>query len=110
MTMTDPIADYLTRIRNALISKHDRVRMPSSKLKVNLSKILQEQGYIEEWELINCQEHTQFIAFIEQGDRAAAAALMRESHWSFQAYEKFIRRFYFGSEDRIASELAWRKE
>ena len=53
MTMTDPIADYLTRIRNALIAKHDRVRLPSSKLKVNLSRILQEQGYIEDWEVLD---------------------------------------------------------
>ena len=53
MSMTDPIADYLTRIRNALIAKHDRVRIPSSKLKVNLSKILEEQGYIENWEVLD---------------------------------------------------------
>ena len=65
--------------------------------------------YIEEWELINCREHAQFIEYIEQGDRSGAAALMRDSHWSFKAYEKFIRKFYFGSDERIASELAWRK-
>jgi DNA-binding GntR family transcriptional regulator len=65
--------------------------------------------YIKEWELINCREHEQFIEFIKKGDGQGAAALMRDSHWSFEAYEKFIRRFYFGSEERIESELAWRK-
>jgi small subunit ribosomal protein S8 len=47
MTMTDPIADMLTRIRNANIAMHDTVRMPSSKLKESLANILQREGYIE---------------------------------------------------------------
>ena len=46
MTMTDPIADMLTRIRNANIAFHDDVVMPSSKLKVALAKILEQEGYI----------------------------------------------------------------
>src|ERR1700679_2769268 len=47
MTMTDPIADMLTRIRNANVAMHDVVRMPSSKLKESLAVILQREGYIE---------------------------------------------------------------
>ena len=43
---TDPIADYLTRIRNALGSGHDDVQIPASRLKEEMSRILQEQGYI----------------------------------------------------------------
>ena len=43
---TDPIADYLTRIRNALGSGHDEVEIPASKLKVEMSRLLKEQGYI----------------------------------------------------------------
>jgi small subunit ribosomal protein S8 len=46
MTMTDPIADMLTRIRNANVAMHDIVKMPSSKLKENLAKILTREGYI----------------------------------------------------------------
>ena len=46
MTMTDPIADMLTRIRNANVAMHDKVSMPSSKQKVALAKILQQEGYI----------------------------------------------------------------
>ena len=47
MTMTDPIADMLTRVRNANTAFHDDVRMPSSKLKEALARILQREGYIE---------------------------------------------------------------
>ena len=46
MSMTDPIADMLTRIRNANIAMHDEVTMPSSKLKVALAEVLQAEGYI----------------------------------------------------------------
>lgn len=46
MTMTDPIADMLTRLRNANTAHHDSVSMPHSKLKANIAKILEAQGYI----------------------------------------------------------------
>jgi small subunit ribosomal protein S8 len=46
MTMTDPIADMLTRIRNANTAMHETVRMPSSKLKESLAKLLEREGYI----------------------------------------------------------------
>ena len=49
MTMTDPIADMLTRIRNANVALHDEVRMPSSKQKVALAEILKKEGYIEDF-------------------------------------------------------------
>jgi small subunit ribosomal protein S8 len=47
MTMTDPVADMLTRIRNANIAMHDDTSMPSSKLKENLATLLEKEGYIE---------------------------------------------------------------
>ena len=46
MTMTDPIADMLTRLRNANAAYHDQVVMPHSKIKVNIAEILQREGYI----------------------------------------------------------------
>ncbi|MDP9075530.1 MAG: 30S ribosomal protein S8 [Actinomycetota bacterium] len=49
MTMTDPIADMLTRIRNANVAMHDSVPMPSSKLKESLAAILQREGYIDSY-------------------------------------------------------------
>ena len=47
--LTDPIADYLTRIRNAMRSGHDEVEIPSSRLKLEMSRILKEQGYIRDF-------------------------------------------------------------
>lgn len=49
MSMTDPIADFLTQIRNAIHAAHETVEIPSSKLKAELARILTEQGYIESW-------------------------------------------------------------
>lgn len=49
MTMTDPIADMLSRVRNANHAYHDSVSMPSSKLKVNIAKILKQEGYISDF-------------------------------------------------------------
>lgn len=51
MSMTDPIADMLTRIRNANQVSHTSVEMPSSKLKVQLAKLLKEEGYITDYEV-----------------------------------------------------------
>lgn len=53
MAMTDPIADMLTRIRNANIAMHDEVSMPSSKLKESLAKVLYSEGYINEFTAID---------------------------------------------------------
>jgi small subunit ribosomal protein S8 len=52
MTMTDPIADMLTRIRNANTAMHDTVKMPSSNLKVALAKVLNREGYIGEFKVV----------------------------------------------------------
>ncbi len=51
MSMTDPIADFLTRIRNGIRAAHETVEIPSSKLKRELARILKEQGYIQAYEL-----------------------------------------------------------
>jgi len=51
MTMTDPIADLLTRVRNAIASKHDTVDIPSSKMKLEIIRILKEEGYISNYTL-----------------------------------------------------------
>ena len=51
MTMTDPIADMLSRVRNANSAYHDSVSMPSSKLKANIAGILKQEGYIADYEV-----------------------------------------------------------
>ncbi|MFY1697609.1 30S ribosomal protein S8 [Solwaraspora sp. WMMD791] len=51
MTMTDPIADMLTRLRNANQAYHDRVTMPYSKIKANIAEVLKAEGYISTWQV-----------------------------------------------------------
>jgi small subunit ribosomal protein S8 len=51
MTMTDPIADMLTRLRNANSAYHDQVTMPSSKIKTHICEILKQEGYIASWKV-----------------------------------------------------------
>ena len=52
MTMSDPIADMLTRIRNANTAKHDTVDVPSSKMKLAIANILVDEGYIEKYDIV----------------------------------------------------------
>ena len=53
MVVNDPIADMLTRIRNAQIARHDSVTMPASNMKKSIAKLLQEEGYIKSYECID---------------------------------------------------------
>jgi small subunit ribosomal protein S8 len=55
MTMTDPIADMLTRVRNANSAYHDSVGMPHSKIKVHIAEILQQEGYIAGWRTVEVE-------------------------------------------------------
>ena len=57
MNITDPIADMLTRIRNGLIARQDQVRMPSSQLKQAIARILKEEGFIKDFELVKDSPH-----------------------------------------------------
>ena len=51
MSMSDPLADMLTRIRNGVMAKFDSVNMPNSKIKVNIAKVLKEEGYIVDYKI-----------------------------------------------------------
>ena len=64
MNMTDPISDYLTRIRNAILAKHDRVDVPLSKLKLELSGILREEGYIRDFDVVEEQPVSKIRLFL----------------------------------------------
>jgi small subunit ribosomal protein S8 len=56
MSMTDPIADFLTRVRNAIRAAHETVDIPASRLKSELARILAEQGYIDAWSVVPAPE------------------------------------------------------
>jgi small subunit ribosomal protein S8 len=59
MSMTDPIADMLTRIRNGIQAHHDRVELPASKLKVEIARILKSEGFISNYKLVEETEKPQ---------------------------------------------------
>lgn len=93
MSMTDPISDYLTRIRNALIAKHDRVRVPVSKLKLNLCRILQDQGYVESYRVID-NPPGQDIEILLRYDQRGVPAISR-----LERVSKPGRRVYRGAQE-----------
>jgi small subunit ribosomal protein S8 len=57
MTISDPIADMLTRIRNAVMVRHDFVLVPSSRMKLAVTKILKEEGFITDYEVLRGKPH-----------------------------------------------------
>jgi small subunit ribosomal protein S8 len=61
MAVIDPIADMLTRIRNAVMAGHTLVAMPSSKIKVEIAKIMKDEGYLEGYELVENEDSTQKV-------------------------------------------------
>ena len=93
--MTDPIADMLSRIRNATIARHNRVDMPSSRLKVEIAKILESEGYIQGFKVVDPQagEPPQatlrlFLKYGPRGERIITG---------IERVSRPGRRVYFGS-------------
>jgi small subunit ribosomal protein S8 len=78
MSMTDPIADMLTRIRNASRVKHEVVKMPGSKIKEEIAKILKREGYIEDYRIFSLDPKPGSVLEIRLryvGDRQSRAAI-----------------------------------
>lgn len=61
MAINDPIADMLTRIRNAVMSGQTLVAMPSSKIKIEIAKIMKDEGYLEGFEMVEGENQTQKV-------------------------------------------------
>jgi len=61
MTIIDPIADMLTRIRNAVTAGHTLVAMPSSKLKIEIAKIMKDEGYLEGFDIADSEQSAQKV-------------------------------------------------
>ncbi len=73
MSMTDPIADMLTRIRNGIQSRHDRVELPTSKLKVEIARILKAEGFISNFKVVEEEGKPQaslrvYLKYSEDGE------------------------------------------
>ncbi|MDR0425585.1 MAG: 30S ribosomal protein S8 [Clostridiales bacterium] len=69
MIVTDPIADLLTRIRNALTAKHETVTVPASKMKKAIADILVQEGYVKSAELIDADGHPNILIALKYGPK-----------------------------------------
>lgn len=65
MAMTDPISDMLTRIRNALKASHEQVDVPSSKIKINIARVLKSEGYVRNFRIISDGGHKHIRIFLK---------------------------------------------
>ncbi len=90
MTMTDPLADMLTRIRNAIRASHEVVNIPSSKLKINVAKVLKSEGYIKNFRIISDGQHRYIRVFLKYDNEGNSVieGLQRISKPSRRVYEK----------------------
>jgi len=73
--MTDPIADLLTRIRNAALARHDRTEIPASRLKANVAKILKDEGYIADVRETDNTEGRKTLTIVLKYGRDRASAI-----------------------------------
>jgi small subunit ribosomal protein S8 len=89
MSMTDPIADMLTRIRNACGSKHRRVDMPLSKMKLEIARILKENNFIQDYKTLETEEGRHILRVIlryAQGGQPVIRELQRVSTPGLRKY------------------------
>lgn len=92
MSMTDPIADLLARIRNAYIAKHDRLDVPASKVLTEICKVFEREGYIERFENLDGEPRDSIRIFLKYADGEPVIRHMAR-------VSKPGRRVYMGSDD-----------
>jgi small subunit ribosomal protein S8 len=90
MTMTDPIADMLTRLRNANSAYHDDVVMPYSKIKSHIAEILQQEGYIQGWRVEDAEVGKNLVIDLKFGPNRerSVAGIRRVSKPGLRVYAK----------------------
>ena len=90
MTMTDPLADMLTRLRNGNSAYHDNVAMPYSKIKTHVAEILQQEGYISTWRVEDAQVGKTLVVELKYGPtrERSIAGLRRVSKPGLRVYAK----------------------
>ncbi|MGR3742236.1 30S ribosomal protein S8 [Companilactobacillus sp. DQM5] len=88
MVMTDPIADYLTRIRNANMVRHTSVSVPASNMKKNISEILKREGFIKDYEVVedNKQGMINITLKFDQNNERVLTGLKRISRPGLRSY------------------------
>lgn len=98
MTIIDPIADMLTRIRNGVMAGHSLVAMPSSKLKIEIAKIMKDEGYLEGFEVVDNEQSPQKVLRLKikyVGERRSRRAVIS----GIERVSKPGRRVYTKKQD-----------
>ena len=121
MTISDPIADMLTLIRNAIMAKHDFVLIPSSRMKLSIARILKGEGFISDYEVLKDKSHRAIKIYLKYGEKnqSVLSGLERVSKPGLRVYvqQKEIPRVYGGLGIAIVStpkgvmtgQQAWRQ-
>ena len=120
MTVTDPIADMLTRIRNAIMADHDSVLVPSSKIKLSIIKILEEEGFVDRYEVLKGKPQSMIKIHLKYTNgQPAILGLERASKPGLRVYveRREIPRVYGGlgitilstSKGIMTGQEAWRQ-
>jgi len=120
MTVTDPIADMLTRIRNAIMAGHEAVLVPSSKMKLSIAKILKDEGFIDRYEVIKGTPESMIKIHLKYSEnQPAILGLERVSKPGLRVYaeSRKIPRVYGGlgvaivstSKGIMTGRVAWRQ-
>ena len=121
MTVSDPIADMLTRIRNAIMVRHDSVLIPASRMKLAIAKILKEEGFISDYEVLKGKPHRVIKIHLKYNDKnqPVLSGLERVSKPGLRVYveRKEIPRVYGGlgiailstSKGVMTGQQAWRQ-
>jgi small subunit ribosomal protein S8 len=90
MTMTDPIADLIVRIKNSIMVSYDKVEVPSSKMKINIVKILKFEGYIRNYKIIKDSKQDVIVIYLKYNEDKSSVIkdLKRVSKPSCRIYSK----------------------
>jgi small subunit ribosomal protein S8 len=121
MSVTDPIADMLTRIRNGVMVRHDFVSVPSSRMKLAITKIIKEEGFIADYEVLKGKPHRVIKLHLKYDDKnqPIISGLERISKPGLRIYveRKEIPRVYGGlgiailstAQGVMTGQHAWRR-
>ncbi|MEE8174230.1 MAG: 30S ribosomal protein S8 [Dehalococcoidia bacterium] len=121
MSVTDPISDMLTRIRNAMMVSHDSVLIPASRMKLSITKILKEEGFVSGYEVLRGKPQRMIKVYLRYDDKKQplVSGLKRVSKPGLRVYvqSREIPRVYGGlgisilstSRGVMTGQAAWRK-
>ncbi len=121
MTISDPIADMLTRIRNAIMARHDSVLIPAARMKLGIASIIKDEGFINDYEVLRDKPHRAIKIYLKYGEKnqPILSGLERVSKPGLRVnvQQKEIPRVYGGlgvailstSKGMMTGQQAWRQ-